>query len=149
MAVKKFDKVFYRTAATPITTIAYSGTTPSGWTALPGTALVAESKADMDKGVSTPIQDGTEYIGSDKANVEITIVNFAVGDLATLRTAFLNNPVDILMIDSDNKAPAYCVWGVRAYPKISSEEEPKITISGSKEKSSGASAAPLTLIPVT
>ena len=32
MAVKKFDKIFYRTAAAPITTIAFSGSTPAGWT---------------------------------------------------------------------------------------------------------------------
>ncbi len=149
MAVKKFDKVFYRAAATPITTIAYSGSTPAGWTALPTGVLVSESKADADKAVTTPVQDGTEYIGSDKASVELTLIAFAAADLATLRTAFINVLVDILLLDSDNKSPAYVIWATRAYPKISSEEEPKITISCSKEKSISATTAPLTLITVT
>lgn len=149
MAVKKFDKIFYRTATAPITTIAFSGSTPAGWTALPASALVSDSKADMDKAVTTPVQDGTEYVGSDKASTEISLINFAAADLGTLRTAFLNNLVDILMIDSDNKAPAYCIWAARLYPKIDASEEPKIILSGSKERSSAATTAPLTLINVT
>ncbi len=149
MAVKKFDKVFYRNATTPITTIAFSGTTPAGWTALPASTLVTDSKTDQDKDVTSNVQDGTEYVGSDKASLEIALINFAAADYATLRTALLNNLVDILMIDSDNKSPGYVIHSIRVYPKLTSEDEPKIIISGPKTKSSAASTTPLTLINVT
>lgn len=148
--VKKFDKVFYRNAGTPITTIAFSGATPSGWTALPANALVETSKVEMDKDVSTELADGTTYVGSDKGDAEIGLVNYAAGDYATIRTAFLNKAVDLLLIDSDDKAPGYCLWGARLYPKLTAGDgEPKIVLSGDKKRGAGAATTPLTIIAVT
>lgn len=150
MAEKKFDKVYYRNATTPITTLAFAGSTPSGWTALPTNALVNVAKADIDKDGTTELNDGTTYIGSDKASVEVSFINFDPADYATIRTALLNKSVDLIMIDSDNKAPAYCIWAARLYPKLSAGEgEPSINISGDKKRSAGATTTPLTIIPVT
>lgn len=150
MAVKKFDKVFYRNATTPITTIAFAGSTPSGWTALPAGALVDMAKIDLDKDVTTELNDGSSFVGSDKGSLELSFIDFAHTDYSAIRSALLNKLVDVLLIDGENKAPGYCIWAVRLYPKLSSGEgEPKITLSGEKKRSSSASNAPVTLIPVT
>ncbi|MDP3114159.1 MAG: hypothetical protein Q8M98_05205 [Candidatus Cloacimonadaceae bacterium] len=150
MPIKNFDKVYYRTAATPITTIAFSGATPSGWTALPAAALIDTAKIDLDKDVVTELNDGSSFIGSEKGTAEVSLINFAATDYGTIRSALINNLVDLILIDSDNKSPAYCLWASRLYPKFSAGDgEPKITLSADKKRSAGATSAAVTIIPVT
>lgn len=150
MALKKFDKVYYRNAAARITTVAFSGATPSGWTALPATAAVDMSKMNLDKDHTTELTDGTTYVGSDIGEMEFSFLNFAKGDYATIRTALLNKLVDILMIDSECKDPAYALWGTRAYPKLEAGDgEARILCTGQKKASVCAAAPPVTLVSVT
>lgn len=150
MALKKFDKVFYRASAARITTIAFAGTTPSGWTALPTGAAVDTSKMEMDKDSTTELTDGTTYVGSDIGNAEFSFINFAKGDYATIRTALLNKQVDLLCIDSECKDPAWALWGARLYPKLEGGEgETRIVCSGAIKVSVCAAETPVTLVSVT
>ncbi len=150
MALKKFDKVYYRNAAARITTIAFTGATPSGWTALPAGAAVDTSKMQLDKDSTTELTDGTTYVGSDQGDVDFSFINFAKGDYATIRTALLNKVVDILLIDSECKDPAYALWGTRVYPKLEAGEgEARIVCDGQKKASVCAAAPPVTLVSVT
>lgn len=151
MAVKKFDKVFYRTAATPVSSVAYADP-PSGWTALPAGALLADkAKNNSDKDVVEPLGDGTDYVGSEKSAPEFALINFAAADFGTIRTALINNKVDILLIDSQQKSPAYATWGVRLYPKLEGNggEEQKITCSGEVKRGITATNPPFTLVTVS
>ena len=151
MAVKKFDKVYYRTAATPVSSVTYADP-PSGWTAMPAGALLADkAKNNLDKDVTEPLGDGTIYVGSEKAAPEFALINFAAADFGTIRTALINNKVDILLIDSQQKSPAYATWGVRLYPKLDGEggTEPKITLSGEVSRGIAATNPPFSLVTVS
>lgn len=150
MALKKFDIILYRNATTPITTIAYSGSTPSGWTPLTANAFVETSKIELDKSHTTEIADGTTYIGSDKGEVEFSIIGDIAAAYPAVRTAFINRKVDVLLIDSDAKDPAIAIFAARLYPKLEAgDSEPKISCSGTVERSSEAVNKPVTIIKVT
>jgi hypothetical protein len=136
------DKVFYRAAAAPLTalpTIAgtYPTATISGWTEIVG-EVAEKAKMGRDAEGKSAMGDGTEYVGSEKAPVGITVKNISVANYATLRTAFLNTKVDIFCFDNNNRAVGYAAHGIRVYPKFEMEsgEEPQIVIGGERKAAS-------------
>lgn len=141
------DKVFYRVAATPLTALpSIAGTYPtctiSGWTEMVG-EVAEKAKIGRDADGKDAMGDGTDYVGSEKAPVEVTVKNFTVANYNALRTALLNVKVDILCLDNNNRAVCYVAHGIRVYPKfdLTGGEEPMIVIGG--ERKAGSNVAGL------
>lgn len=148
MSAKMLDKVFYRVAgaalaALPTIAGTYPIATVSGWTALPG-AVAEKAKLGMDKDVESPMGDGTTMVSGEKGVVEIAIKDFSVANYGSIRSAFLNQKVDIMAFDNEQRTVAYVVQGVILTPKmeIVSGEEPVIMLSGEKKAGAGISNAP-------
>lgn len=149
-----FNKVFYRASAAIITSATKGGTYPdftfSGWTLLPGG--MAELKTGLDKDGEEPIDGGqATYISGEKSPVEIKINNFSAANYATIRSAFLNTKMDVMLVDSDQVDVAYGTFGVRLYPKpdFVSAAEPSITLAGERKFGSGVATLPFQLIAVS
>jgi len=148
MSAKMLDKVFYRAAGAALASLpAISGTYPTatvaGWTPMPG-AIAEKAKFGMDKDVESPMGDGTAMISGEKGIVEVTIKDFSVTNYAGIRSAFLNQKVDIMAFDNEQRAVAYVVQGVILHPKMEtvSGEEPMIVLSGEKKAGAGISNSP-------
>jgi hypothetical protein len=153
--MKKFyDLIYYRTAASIFSTIAKGGTYPnytvSGFTLLPG------GKAEVKSGVEPDgdaLADGgsTTATTGEKAPLEIMVNDFSAANFATIRSAFKNQKVDILLMDSDQPALAVAVFGTRLYPQpdFSSGKEATITLKGDRKYGSGVSNEPFQLVAIT
>jgi hypothetical protein len=148
MSVKNLDKVFYRAAGAALTSLpSISGTYPTatvaGWIPVPG-AIAEKAKFGMDKDVESPMGDGTTMISGEKGIVEVTIKDYSVTNYAAIRSAFLNEKVDIMAFDNEQRTVAYVVQGVILAPKIDtvSGEEPMIVLSGEKKAGAGITNSP-------
>ena len=138
MAVRFYDKVYARAAGTPVTTIAKLALA-SGWTGIPSTCKVTQEtilKTEAD--VTTPMGDGTDNIGSEAATAELQLVNFSGANLESIRSAFVNQNVDLVVYDSHADTVGWALWGVQLYPTpdISGGKEPMIKLSGKVRYSS-------------
>jgi hypothetical protein len=151
---KYFNKVFYRTASSIITTLTKGGSYPdwtfSGWTLLVGaqgsikTGIEADGEEGVDGGATT-------YISGQKNPLEIEVKNFSTADYNTIMAAFLNKKVDVLLVDSDQISFGYAVFGTRLHPKLEvvSGEEPKITLSGDRKYGSEITTKPFQIITIS
>lgn len=154
MALKKFNEAFYRPAA-PLdsTTISRSaGQPPSGWNPLAADALFESSNIELDQADTTEIADGTTYTGSEKGEVNLSVIKH--GNIAdtynTLRSALLNNHVDILLIDSNTPTEGHAILSLRLYPKLEvGDGEPKVICSGISEKSTRANTPPVVGVTIS
>jgi hypothetical protein len=129
--------VYYRAATTPITTIARGGTYPnytfSGFTQLVG-AIDAGAKLGIDP-ENEDRGDGTQATVGESIPVEIPIKDFTVANVTTIRSAFINTKLDIMVLDPDQPDVAYVAHGVVLYPKIEATggEVPKLTLTGTRK----------------
>jgi hypothetical protein len=152
--MKYFSLVFYRTAAAVVTSLTKGGTYPnftfSGWTLIPG-AIADKTKTGLDADVKETMGDGTEMVRSEQVPVEVIIKDFTGANFSAIRSALINQKLDFLLLDPDQPATAYAAFGVRAYPKldIASNEEPSITVSGTRKIGAAATNTPFQHITVT
>lgn len=140
--MRNFNKVFYRAAATPITSATKGGTYPdwtfSGWTLLVG-AVAEGAMVGIEQGDKGALGDGSELTEGEKLKLSVVVKNFTAANLATIRAALLNVKCDFMVIDSEQPNVAYVVHGIRAYPApdFTSGKEPTITITGERKVGSG------------
>ncbi|HNX38749.1 MAG TPA: hypothetical protein PL124_09670 [Candidatus Cloacimonadota bacterium] len=151
MAKKYFNLIFYRAAGAVISSATKGGSYPnytiSGWTLVPG-GIADKAKIGLADDGKDGMGDGTEYTSGEKEAVEIIVKNFTAANHASIRSAFLNVKVDVLMMDSEQPGTAYVAHGIVLYPKpdINGGEEPMITISGERKVGAGLSLfAPITV----
>ena len=151
---KFFNKVYYRAAAAIITTATKGGTYPdytfSGWTLLVGG--MAELKTGIEPDGDEPIDGGSStYTSGEKSPVEITVNNFTAANFATIRSAFLNVKVDVLLVDSDQPDVGYAVFGVRLHPGLdtTSAAEPKIMLKGERKYGAGVTTLPFQMVAIS
>lgn len=152
MASKFLDKIFYRTAGAALSALpTVAGTYPvmtiSGWTEIVG-AAAEKAKLGIEPDGKSGMGDGTEYVNSEKAAVEFTIKNFTKANYDALRTAFLNNKVDVIMLDNEVRTVAYAAQNLRLYPKldITGGEEPTVVVSGERKAGAGITNSPLVVL---
>lgn len=146
--VRFYDKVCVRAAGSPLTTIA-KATLASAWTLLPsGLKVTQELAVKTEPDVTTALSDGTDQVGSEAGSAELQLVNFSPSQITTIRSAFLNNAVDIVIYDSKNDSAGYALWGAQLYPapELGSGKENVIKLSGKKRYSADSSPA---LMPIT
>lgn len=142
MAKLFFDRIFYRAAATPITTATKGGTYPAytiaNWTPLVG-GIAEKAKLGISDDGKDVMGDGTEYAGGEKIPVEINIKNFTAANYGTIRAAFLNTRVDLIFMDTEQPGTSYAAHGVVLYPKLemSGGEEPMINLTGERKLTAG------------
>lgn len=149
-----FNKIYYRAAGTIASTLTKGGTYPdytfSGWTALVGG--MAEAKIGVESDGDEP-QDGgaTTYVSGQKTPVEITINNFSAANYGTIRTAFMNVKVDVLLVDADQPETGYAVFGTRLAPSLdlTGSAEPKLVLKGERKYGSEVSTLPFQLITIS
>lgn len=146
--IKMLDKLFYRAAgaalvALPTISGTYPTATVAGWTPIPGT-IAEKAKFAMDKDTESPMGDGTTMVSSEKGMVEITIKDYSVANYNAIRAAFLNQKVDVMGFDNEQRNIAYVVQGVILTPKTDtvSGEEPFILLSGEKKAGAGITNSP-------
>lgn len=151
---KFFSNIYYRAAGTIATTLTKGGTYPAytfaNWTPLVGSQ--DGSKISLEDDGKTPADGGaTERVSGEKVPVEITVTDFTAVNFATIRAAFKNVKVDVLLVDSDQPDVGYAVFGTRLYPKleIPSGEEAKIVISGDRKYGSGVTTEPFQMVAIT
>jgi hypothetical protein len=151
---KFFNKVYYRVAAAIITTAAKGGSYPdytfSGWTLLVGG--VAEAKTGIEPDGDEPIDGGaTIFTSGEKSPLEISVIDFSAANYATIRSAFLNQKVDVLLVDSDQPAVGYAVHGIRLHPALdtTSGAEPKIVLKGERKYGAGVTTPPFQLVAIS
>jgi hypothetical protein len=141
--VRFYDKIFVRAAGTIFTTIAKTALA-SDWTLLPsGLKVTQELSLKTEADVTTALSDGTDQIGSEAGSAELQLVNFSPSQMSTIRTAFLNTAVDIVLYDSKNATAGYALWGAQLYPapELGSGKESVIKLSGKKRYSADATPA--------
>lgn len=141
--VRFYDKIFVRAAGSILTTIA-KATLASGWTLLPsGMKVTQDLSLKTEADVTTALSDGTDQVGSEAGSAELQLVNFSPSQIATIRSAFLNTAVDIVLYDSKNDTAGYALWGVQLYPapELGSGKESVIKLSGKKRYSADATPA--------
>lgn len=144
--MKFFDKVFYRAAAAPLTTLpTIGGTFPtatiSGWTELVG-GIAEKAKIGVEPDVQDAMGDGTTNTSGEKVPVTIMVKDFTVANYGTIRSAFLNQKVDVLMFDNNIRGVVYAAHGIKLHPKLTAEggTTPVIEITGERKVSSGATS---------
>ena len=148
MAVRYYDKVHVRAANTPVSSVAKSSLA-SEWGVLPGTAKVTqETTLKTEPDVTTPMGDGTDEVGSEAANAELQLINWSPTDLSSIRTALINQKVDILVYDSRQATKAWAIFGIQIYPtpEIGSNKEDILKLTGKERNSSEVNTA---LVPDT
>lgn len=148
MAVRFYDKVHVRTAGTPVSTISKS-VLESAWSILPGNAKVTqETTLKTEPDVTTAMGDGTDEVGSEAANAELQLINWSPSALTTIRSALINQKVDILVYDSRQGTKAWAIFGIQIYPtpEIGSNKEDIIKLTGKVRYSSDVNPA---MVPVT
>lgn len=153
MDVRYFKRVFYRTAASIITTAtkggAYPNFTISGWTVLPGNVVGATINPDAEKDEAA---DGgsTNRVVAEKSVCEITISEFTTAEFNTLR-GLQNQKLDILIMDPDQPAVCMAVFGVRVKvkPEFQTTETPKLIISGERKYGADIATQPFQLVQVS
>jgi hypothetical protein len=150
MARKYFDRLFYRAAGTPAASLVYANDAISGWTKCVG-SLAGVKAAGLDADGKDELGDGTELVTSEKVAPEITLKNFTAANAATIRSAFLNVLVDVVVLDSQQISPAYAAWATRLYPKndIGNDAEPTIVLSGQRKAGAAITNTPFTYVTVT
>jgi len=147
MAVRFYDKVHVRTAGTPVSTISKS-VLESAWSILPGNAKVTqETTLKTEPDVTTAMGDGTDEVGSEAANAELQLINWSPSALTTIRSALINQKVDILVYDSRQGTKAWAIFGIQIYPtpEIGSNKEDIIKLTGKVRYSSDVNPA---MVPV-
>lgn len=148
MAVRFYDKVHVRTADTPVSSIAKS-VLESAWSILPGNAKVTqETTLKTEPDVTTAMGDGTDEVGSEAANAELQLINWSPSALTTIRSALINQKVDILVYDSRQGTKAWAIFGIQIYPtpEIGSNKDDIIKLTGKVRYSSDVNPA---MVPVT
>lgn len=151
---KFFNKIYYRAAGTIVSTLTKGGTYPdytiANWTPLVGG--IAEAKIGVESDGDEP-QDGgaTTYTSGQKTPLEITVNNFSAENYATIRAAFINIKVDVLLVDSDQPALGYAIFGTRLAPAldITGNAEPKITLKGERKYGAEVATLPFQLITIS
>lgn len=147
MAVRYYDKVHVRAAGTPVPNIVK--TALSSWGLIPGTVKITQETAlTTEPDVTTPMGDGTDQIGSEAANAEMQLINWAPADLTAIRSALINKKVDILVYDSRQGSLGWAIFGIQIYPtpEIGSNKEDIIKLTGKVRYASDAAPA---MVPVT
>jgi hypothetical protein len=146
--VRFYDKVYVRAASSILTTIA-KATLAAGWTLLPsGLKVTQELSLKTEADVTTAMGDGSDQVGSEAGTAELQIVNFTGSQLSTIRSAFLNVAVDMVVYDSKADTAGYALWGAQLYPspELASGKEQIIKLSGKKRYAADMSPA---LAPIT
>lgn len=146
--VKFYDKVYVRAAGAILTTVP-KATLASAWALLPaGLKVTQELTLKTEADVSTPMGDGSEQVGSEAASAELQLVNFSGAQLAQIRSAFLNVPVDMVVYDSKSDTTGYAIWGAQFYPapELAGGKEQIIKLTGKKRYAADMSPA---LAPIT
>lgn len=149
-----FKLVFYRAAAAVVSTLTKGGSYPnytfSGWTLLPG-AVADKAKLGLEADGKDPMGDGTERVSGEKLPLEIPIREFSGANYSTIRSAFLNQKVDVLFVDPEQPEVAFGAFGVRAYPaiNITGGEDPVITLQGERKTGAAISGTPFQIITVS
>lgn len=141
--VRFYDKVYVRAASTAQASIAKS-TLSSSWNLLPaGLKVTQELSLKTEADVTTAMGDGTDQIGSEAGTAELQIVNFTGAQLTTIRSAFLNVAVDMVVYDSKADTAGYALWGAQLYPspELASGKEQIIKLSGKKRYAADMSPA--------
>lgn len=148
MAVRFYDKVHVRAATTPVTTISKTQLA-SGWDLLPGQVRMTQETTLQDEpDVTTPMGDGTDEVGSIASNAELQLVNWLPESLATIRSALINQKVDLLIYDSKQGNLGWAIFGIQIFPapEIGSNKEQIIKLTGKVRYASDSAPA---LNPVT
>jgi hypothetical protein len=149
-----FKNVYYRMAAAVVSTLTKGGSYPdytfSGWTALVG-AVADKAKLGLEADGKDPMGDGTERVSGEKIPLEIPLREFTGANYATIRSAFLNQKVDVLFLDPEQPTVAFAAFGVRAYPaiNITGGEDPVITLQGERKTGAAISGTPFQIIAVS
>lgn len=150
MSVRFYDKVYVRNASTPFNTIA-KATLAGSFSLLPTACKVTqELNLKTEPDVTTAMGDGTDNIGSEVASAELQLINFSGANLSSIRSAFVNNPVDLVVYDSRSDTVGWVLFGAQLYPTpdVSGGKEPIIKLSGKKRYASDMSPA-LTMVTLT
>lgn len=154
MAKKFFSNIYYRAAGAIASTLTKGGSYPAytiaGWTALVGAQ--SESKVSEEPDGDEAVDGGaTTYTSGMKAPLEITVKDFTAANYATIRAAFMNVKVDVLLVDADQPGVGYAVFGTRLSPStdFTSAAEPKIVLKGERKYGSSVSSAPFQLITIS
>jgi hypothetical protein len=147
MSVRFYDKVYARAASTEFTTIAKS-VLAGGWQLIAGTMKVTQEltlKTEPD--VTTAMGDGTDNVGSEAATADLQLIDFDGTNLAAIRAAFINKPVDLVVYDSRVGNVGWALFGAQLYPTpdIGGGKEPILKLSGKKRYASDMTAA-LTMV---
>jgi len=132
-----FRNVYYRAAAAPIASATKAGSYPD-YTFSGFTRLVGEIGEGAKVGVDPETEargDGSNAAVGEIIPVEIPIHGFTVANVATIRTAFINQKVDVMLYDPEQPEVAYIAHGIRLYPKqdYTSGATPKITLTGERK----------------
>lgn len=147
--------VYYRAAAGIITTATKGGPYPnytfSGWTRLVGKVLLSGNFGGMEADGQDELADGTQLTQGEKSVASLEVTDFSAADAGTIRTAFLNHKVDVLVVDPDQPALGMGLFGVRLYPKRENPigGAPKITIAGERKFGAAVAAIPVTDITIS
>ncbi len=146
--MKFFDKIYYRAAGTPFTTIAQSGLAGAGFILLVG-AIADKTKNGMEPDAKSEMGDGSQYTESVKCSPEIVVKNFTAANYATILAAFVNTHVDVLFMDSAQPALCSVAWNTVLYPAIDVSGEAQIKLAGEKKTGVGATALPFGFTAIT
>lgn len=148
MAVRFYDKVFVRAAGAVFSTIG-KATLAGGWALLPASIRVTqELNLKTEPDVTTAMGDGTDNVGSEAATVDMQLINFTGANLSSLRSAFINQQVDMVVYDSQASGSGWALFGVQLYPApdVSGGKEQVIKLTGKRRYASDTSPA---MVPVT
>jgi|GEM_PF-893814 len=155
MAVRNFDSIFYRVAATPVSSVTKTGAGATlaitNWTKLVGLPTKDGVKIGIEADGQTELGGGQTYTGSEKGMAEIHAIGFSAANFATLRSALLNVKVDLLFIDSEQDSVGLAVWNTIVYPAadFQSGEQPTLKIGGECKRGTGAANTPFTHVTVS
>lgn len=147
--------VYYRAAGAIATTLTKGGTYPdytiANWTRLVGKVLLVGNFGGMEADGQDELADGTQLTQGEKSVASIEVTDFSAAEAGTIRTAFLNTKVDVLVMDPDQPALGMALFGVRLYPKRENPigGAPKITISGERKFGAAVAALPVTDVTIS
>lgn len=142
------DRIYYRPTSTfPTGTIDVS----SGWSKIPaasnalsGVVIMEKAKSSIEAGVTKKKGNGNTFIESEKTLCEFELAKVAAADYAALRTAFINNDVDVILVDSANPTVGYLNYRVSLYPSgtLEAGNSYKVVCKAEGEQSSGVTNTP-------
>jgi len=104
----------------------------------------------MDPATTRKKGNGNLFVVSEKASCKFNLMRVAAADYTALRSAFINNDVDVVLVDSNNPTVGYLTHNVCLYPKATLEggNTYAVEVSGEAERSSSITSVPHTFITV-